>query len=78
MAKRHVVWSLCGLLLVILAAGGLGCKQEEGESSQGEAFQNQMTAPENKRSAEEEARRDTVLFEEEEGVQQEDETQQDY
>ena len=74
MSRRSVEWILRGLLMVVLAIGGLGCKQEEGAIPEGEDAKMEMAAPEAKVPAEEKVSGDTVLFEEQEGVQQEDET----
>jgi len=73
MVRRCVVWILSVLLLAVLAAGGSGCKQEKEE-----AVQKETEAPETRKPAEEEAPWDTSSFEEEEGVEQENETPRDY
>lgn len=74
MSRRSVEWILSGLLMVVLAIGGLGCKQEEGAIPETEDAKREMAAPEVKVPAEENVPGDTVLFEEQEGVQQEDDT----
>jgi hypothetical protein len=72
MAKRSVVkWILGGLLLVVMATGLPGCKEEKEEATQQETTE--AGTP-----AEEKTYPDTALFEEEEGVEQESETYQDY
>lgn len=78
MARRCLVLSLIGLLLVALATGWLSCKQEEGESRSGEAALEEPTTPSAEEPAEEGVKKDTVLFEEEEGVQQEADPHIDY
>ena len=71
MAKWSVMkWILGGLLLVVMASGVLGCKEEE------EAVQKETT--EAGMPTEEKTYPDTALFEEEEGVEQESESYQDY
>jgi hypothetical protein len=72
MAKRPVMkWFLSGLLLLIMATGVLGCKEEKEEAVQKETTEAETPA-------EERTYPDTALFEEEEGVEQESETYQDY
>ena len=72
MAKRSVMkWILSGLLLAIMATGVLGCKEEKEEAVQKETTEAETPA-------EEKASPDTALFEEEEGVEQESESYQDY
>jgi hypothetical protein len=72
MAKRSVMkWFLGGLLLVIMATAMPGCKEEKEEVVQKETTE--AGTP-----AEEHTYPDTALFEEEEGVEQESESDQDY
>lgn len=78
MARRGRRWFLCGLLLVLLVAGGLSCKEEKEKSPAGAAVEAKRLESEAKGPAKEEARGDTILFEEQEGVEPEDESQRDY
>jgi|GEM_PF-7071890 len=72
MAKGSVMkWFLSGLLLVVMVTGVPGCKEEKEE-----AVQKETTGA--KAPAEEKTSPDTALFEEEEGVEQESESYQDY
>ena len=72
MAKRSAIkWFLSALLLMVMVTGMLGCKEEKEEAVQKETTE--AEAP-----AEEKTYPDTALFEEEEGVEQESETYQDY
>lgn len=72
MTKRSVMrWFLSVLLLVVMATCALGCKEEKEEAVQKETT-------ETKTPSEEKTYPDTVLFEEEEGVEQESENYQDY
>lgn len=77
-ARQCIIWSLCGLILVALATGGLSCKEEEGEITEGEAIEQESAAPEAKAPAEEETSQETSDFEEEEGVEQESPPHHDY
>lgn len=72
MAKRSMMkWFLSGLLLVVMSTGALGCKEEKEEAVQKETTEAGT-------SAEEKTYPDTAFSEEEEGVEQESETYQDY
>jgi hypothetical protein len=72
MAKRAVMkWFLSGLLLVVMATAIQGCKEEKEEAVQKETTEAETPT-------EEKTYPDTALFEEEEGVEQESETYQDY
>jgi hypothetical protein len=77
-ARQCIIWTLCGLVLLALVAGGLSCKEEEGEITEGETVEQETVATETKEPAEEKTGQETPDFEEEEGVEQESPPQYDY
>jgi len=76
--KRCLVWILCGLVLITVVLGALGCKEEEEVIQQNTAAEEGQTASGTTMSDTTGMEDKAGDFEEEEGVQQESPPQYDY